>query len=227
MKKPPKLVKGDRIAIVSPSWGGPSVAPHIFDSGLKNLESLGFIPVEFPTTRMEAGELYHHPEVRARDINDAFADESIKGIISSIGGSDSVRILKYLDRDVIRHNPKFLMGYSDFTTLNAWLNQLGLVTFNGPAVMAGLSQLHSFPRDYQNYLRDYLLSPIKESELPVFSAYSDGYPEWADRRNTGKLNTLQKSEGLHFLQGEKKRQGSSFRRLHRGPGNAQGNRLLA
>ena len=42
MIKSKKLKKGDTIAIVSPSWGGPSIFPHIYESGIKTLEKLGF-----------------------------------------------------------------------------------------------------------------------------------------------------------------------------------------
>ena len=34
---PCRLQSGDTIGALSPSWGGPSLYPHIFDLGLKNL----------------------------------------------------------------------------------------------------------------------------------------------------------------------------------------------
>lgn len=43
---------GSRIAILSPSWGGPAEFPHIYENGLRFLESIGLCPVEFPTARM-------------------------------------------------------------------------------------------------------------------------------------------------------------------------------
>jgi muramoyltetrapeptide carboxypeptidase LdcA involved in peptidoglycan recycling len=43
----------------------------------------------------------------------AFSDMSIDGIISSIGGDDSIRILPFLDLNIIREHPKIFMGYSD------------------------------------------------------------------------------------------------------------------
>jgi len=209
-QKPAPLRKGDRVAILSPSWGGPSVFPHVYEKGLDNLRLLGLEPVEFPTARMAAKELHRNPRARAEDINRAFGDPSIKGIIATIGGSDSVRILKYLDGDLIRGNRKFLMGYSDFTTLTAWLNQLGLVTFNGPSVMAGFSQWESFDEDYRKYVTDYLFSPEETGLLPRFPRYCDGYPSWADRENTGKLNPLKESESPRFLQGEGRVEGRLF-----------------
>jgi hypothetical protein len=66
MTKPNALKPGDRIAVVSQSWGGPAAFPHIYEAGLRNLRELGLEPVEFPTARMDAAELYAHPELRAR-----------------------------------------------------------------------------------------------------------------------------------------------------------------
>src|SRR6185436_1671657 len=99
--KPHKLTPGDTVAIISPSWGGPSVFPHIYENGLKILrEEFCLVIKEYPTARSEADFLYHHPEVRAEDINQAFADPEVKAIIASIGGDDSVRILPYLDTEL-------------------------------------------------------------------------------------------------------------------------------
>jgi len=210
MKKPRRLNIGDNIAIISPSWGGPSICPHIYDEGIKNLEGLGFNIIEYPTARMDAEEIYNNPQKRAEDINAAFANDNIHGIISTIGGSDSVRILKYLDIETIKRNPKFIMGYSDFTTINTYLNLQDLVTFNGPSIMAGFSQLNSFPMEYRKYIKDYLLNPNEMNLLPIFSGYSDGYPEWADKNNIGKIKPVQKNDGIHYLQGSGSFSGTLF-----------------
>jgi len=201
LNKPRQLKKGDNLAIISPSWGGPSVFPHIYEEGLSNLKDFGFNIIEFPTAKMDARKLYENPQIRAEDINNAFADSNIHGIISTIGGSDSIRILKYLDITTIKENPKFIMGYSDFTTINTYLNINGLVTFNGPAIMAGLSQLKSFTQDYKKYVSDYLFLPKNEHIIPEFATYSDGYPDWMNKNNVGMVNTPKKNEGAHYLQG--------------------------
>jgi muramoyltetrapeptide carboxypeptidase LdcA involved in peptidoglycan recycling len=210
MIKPNQLKEGDTIAILSPSWGGPSVFPHIYESGLSHLRQMGFNIIEYPTARMDAAELHKNPRLRAEDINNAFEDSSIQGIISTIGGNDSVRILKYLDMEILKSNPKFIMGYSDFTTINTWLNINGLVSFNGPSVMAGFSQFNSFSGNYRNYVTDYLLSPQEQLVIPDFPDYTDGYPDWMDKNNTGKVNTLQKSDGPHSLQGSGRFSGRLF-----------------
>ncbi|MCF2856976.1 LD-carboxypeptidase [Pseudoalteromonas sp. SMS1] len=200
MIKPKRLKPGDNIAVLSPSTGLPSVFPHIFECGIRNLTKLGFNVVAYPTARMAIDKVFNNPKQRADDINHAFADSNIQGIIATIGGNDSARILKYLDPHIIKANPKFFMGYSDFTAVSVYVNQLGLVTFNGPSVMAGFSQLHSFPQAYQDYVKSFLFDDVSDSVLPVFSHYSDGYPDWAEPSNEGKIHPQQRNDGPRFLQ---------------------------
>jgi len=130
--KPKKIKPGSRIAIISPSNGLSFLFPDNYELGLKNLKEIfGFEIVEMPTARMSPDELYKNPKLRADDINRAFADCSIDGVITSIGGYESVRILKYLDIDIIKKNPKLIMGFSDATTFLSYLNYLGMITFYG------------------------------------------------------------------------------------------------
>lgn len=159
---------------------------------------------------MSPEDLHRHPEKRAKDINDAFADGSIAGIVAAIGGDDSVRILPYLDRTLIERNPKFIMGYSDFTSVSTYLQTLGLVTFHGPAVMAGFAQLESFPENYTTYFKEYLFTNHDQFALPIFDSFSQGYPDWSDKDNTGKVNQLLKNDGPRVIQGEGVARGRLF-----------------
>ncbi|WP_249364457.1 LD-carboxypeptidase, partial [Pseudoalteromonas ruthenica] len=104
--KPNKLTQGATIAVLSPSWGGPSVFPHIYQQGLKNLKAMGFNIIEYPSATAPDSTLFTNPEMRAADINDAFANPQVGGIIATIGGSDSARILRYLDMVIITAKPK-------------------------------------------------------------------------------------------------------------------------
>lgn len=72
-----------------------------------------------------------HPELRAKDLMDAFRDESISAIFCAIGGDDTIRTLLYIDFDAIRNNPKNFMGYSDSTVNHFVMYKAGLVSFYG------------------------------------------------------------------------------------------------
>lgn len=129
---PPKPSPGDKVAVVSPSAGLPAILPLPFDLGLQRLrDDFGLIPVEYPTTRkMGAG-----PAERAADLHAAFTDDTIKAVITSIGGDDQLTVLPHLDPDLLRDNPKPFFGYSDNTNLLAYLYRLGIVGYYGGAIM--------------------------------------------------------------------------------------------
>ncbi|MCA1736921.1 MAG: LD-carboxypeptidase, partial [Actinobacteria bacterium] len=82
-------------------------------------ETFGVRVVEIPHTMADPDFLATHPEARADDLMAAFADPDIDGIVASIGGDDSIRILRRLDLGVIRDSPKVFCGYSDSTITHA------------------------------------------------------------------------------------------------------------
>lgn len=210
---PQRLYSGDTVALLSPSWGGPSCFPNVYALGVKNLrEQFGLQVREFATARMEAHELYRNPRRRAEDINAAFADTEVRAIIASIGGDDSVRILPYLDERVIRDNPKILMGYSDTTTLLTYLNHhLGLVTFNGPSVMAGFAQMRHLPYAFGDHIRHLLLEPAENYAYQPYNGWTNEYTDWNTAGYDGETKPLQKNtEGWQWLQGEGVAQGRLF-----------------
>lgn len=93
---PKRLEKGDKIAIVSLSWGGLGDENflHKYYIAKERLEKdFGLEVVTMPHALKGSEFVYNHPELRAKDLMDAFLDPAIKGIFSAIGGSDSVRLL--------------------------------------------------------------------------------------------------------------------------------------
>lgn len=190
MRKAPRLKPGDTLAIVAPSWGGPGAFPGVFDNGLRVLrEHFGFIVREMPHVRTSSRLLYENPRLRADDLNAAYADPDVAGIISAIGGNDSIRLLSFLDLDVIQKNPKLIMGYSDATAYLAYLNLAGVGTFYGPSVMAGFSYLENFPEAIDEYRRFF----FEDSRGPVksFPRWSDRYADWSDSNSVGRLGSLE------------------------------------
>lgn len=87
------------------------------------------------------GHTADSPKERAEDINNFFKDKEIKAIICFIGGNHSNQVLKYLDFNLIKRNPKIFIGYSDITVLHfAFYTQANLITFYGPAVLAQFAE---------------------------------------------------------------------------------------
>ncbi|ANE47142.1 microcin C7 resistance protein MccF [Paenibacillus swuensis] len=210
MKKPNSLKPKAKIAIISPSSGLPYLYPGIYELGLKHLqETLGFEIKEMPTARMSTDELYRNPKLRAQEINRCFEDPEIDGIITSIGGYESIRILPFLNTELIMNNPKFIMGFSDATTFLAYFNQLGLVTFYGPSVMAGLAQMKYLPTGYEQHLKSILFSNEYPYTYAPYSHWTEGYQDWSNLDTLGECQEFQdNTEGWKFLQGSQVQQGT-------------------
>jgi muramoyltetrapeptide carboxypeptidase len=89
------------------------------------------------------------PEVRAADLQAAFADPEIDAIQTMRGGYGSAQVIPLLDFDAIAETPKAFVGLSDITALHAaLLDRAGLATFYGPSLtMVGNPSLSSFTAD--------------------------------------------------------------------------------
>ncbi len=207
---PPRLQVGDTVAVATTSWGGPHMFPHVFDAGVRNLrERFGLNVIELSGTRRSVSELRNDPQGRAADLNQAFADPSIKAIFMSIGGDDSARILPFLDVDLIRSNPKILMGYSDSVTQLVFAHAAGLVTFNGPSVMAGFAQLAHFP-EWEAHIRAILFEPTDSYVYTSFPHWIDAYDDWNDPANDGRIGAKHAHDGWRWLGGTRARSGRLF-----------------
>ncbi|WDV44957.1 LD-carboxypeptidase [Clostridiaceae bacterium M8S5] len=135
INKPKALKKGDTIAIIAPSS---PVKNHRYINLLNDvLECYGLNPIMYPSCYAKHGFLAGNDSLRAKDINDAFADKYVNGILCIKGGYGTPRLLPLLDYETIRRNPKVFMGYSDITGLHMVLNQIcRMVTFHGPVGMS-------------------------------------------------------------------------------------------
>ncbi|PCJ20757.1 MAG: LD-carboxypeptidase [Candidatus Cloacimonadota bacterium] len=210
MIKPKKLKVGDTVAVISPSWGGPSIFPHIYENGVKYLQQLGLKVKEYPSTKKDDDFLFKNPKFRAKDINNAFEDKGIKAIFASIGGNDSIKILPYLNLEIILNNPKIIMGYSDTSTLLTYLNQNGLVTLHGPSIMAGFCQYKYLGPQFQSHIKDILFNNSNNYQYKKYTKFCHGYLNWSNLSNVGKTNPMIQNSGWTWLQGNSTIEGKLF-----------------
>jgi len=132
-----KAELGDKVAVLSPSFAAPGLAPAVHEQALKRLaEVTGLVPVEFPTTR----KLGASARERADDLNAAFADPEILAVLATIGGEDQITVIPYLDADLVLNDPKPFVGYSDNTNILNWLWTNGV-----PGYYGGSTQVHLGP----------------------------------------------------------------------------------
>jgi len=155
---------------------------------------------EYAGTRRSPAELRADPRGRADDLNAAFADDDVRAVFMSIGGDDSARILPYVDLDLIAADPKIIMGYSDSVTQLLACHSTGLITFHGPAVMAGFAQIGDFPAA-EAHRRSMLFEPRDTLTYEPFPEWVDGYLDW-NEGNAVAVGERRTHDRWHWLQGE-------------------------
>ena len=147
MIKPRALKKGDTIGLVGISGAMHDPETH-FDQMLAGIEALGFNVVIADSCREQYGYLSGSDESRARGLNQMFADDRVDAVVCMRGGYGVHRMLDRVDFDVIRANPKVLLGYSDITALHTAIHEkVGMVTLHGPMPSTDWHSMDAFTRD--------------------------------------------------------------------------------
>ena len=186
------------------SWGGPGTYPDRYAAGKRQLEeAFGVSVVDMPHTRATPEDVAASPRGRAEDLMAAFADSSIAGIVSTIGGDDSIRLLPYLDLDVIAANPKPFLGYSDTTITHLACHAAGLVSYYGPSILGGFDENAGIPPYAAQGVRATLFEPEPSLRWPE---NTDGWmveePDWADPATRGRPRQRHPSTGWRWLHGD-------------------------
>ncbi len=131
-RKPGRLHPGDVVGLIEPA----SNSDEAFDLTLveETITAMGLKPKRASHLLEKFGYLAGSDKNRAADINAMFADKEVKAIFAVRGGWGCARLLPYLDWDVIRANPKLLIGYSDITALHMAIaaKAPGSITLHGP-----------------------------------------------------------------------------------------------
>ena len=145
--KPKRLKEGDTIGIVAPAW---AFEPEYFRKGVDKLKNLGFKVKYDRSIFSKYWSMAGYHKQRADQINAMFADKEVKAILCAKAGYGSIRTLPYLNKEIIRRNPKIFVGYSDITILLSYLYKTArMIVFHGPVVSGEIRQsMHSITLDY-------------------------------------------------------------------------------
>lgn len=203
--KPPMLKPGDTVATVSSSWGGAGDEEirWRYEQGKERLEQVfGLNVVEMPHTLSGTDFVYRHPEKRAEDLMQAFVDPSIKAIISCIGGSDSIRMLPFIDFEQIHRNPKIVTGYSDSTVSHFLCMKAGISSFYGLSLLNDLAENIEMSDYTVEWTKKVLFSSDPIGRIPVSPIWTNQRLEWV-MNNKNRARTFQKNGDYELLQGEK------------------------
>lgn len=126
---PPFLKQGDTIAIISPSY---ITSEENIEKGMDVIRSWGFVPIKAPNLNKEylaryAGTIAQ----RASDIEWAYNNPQVKAIMCTRGGYGTIQLLDVLPQGIFRMHPKWLIGYSDITSLLSASVRDGVMSIHG------------------------------------------------------------------------------------------------
>lgn len=164
--KPARLRPGSVVGIVSPA--GATFEKEELDIVQDAVKALGLVPKLSRHLLDRYGYLAGQDKDRAADINQMFSDPEVGAILPIRGGWGCSRMLPYLDYEVIRQNPKIIVGFSDITALTLAISaRTGMLTFHGP------NGLTSWKTQQTEYFRRVLFA----DESVTFQNLKDGEDE--------------------------------------------------
>jgi muramoyltetrapeptide carboxypeptidase LdcA involved in peptidoglycan recycling len=186
----PKAQPGDKVAVVSPSFAAPAVAPAVHEQALERLAAVtGLVPVEYPTTR----KLGASADDRAADLNAAFADPEIRAVLVTIGGDDQITVIPRLDPGLVTRDPKPFLGYSDNTNILNWLWTNGVPGYYGGSTQVQLGPGPHVDPIHEQALRAALLTGERLELIEPGESEDIGH-DWNDPRALSEFGEREPTE---------------------------------
>lgn len=189
---PNPLKKWDTIWIISPSAGLCEIFPHRVENWVKMLEKMWFKVKFAKNAKKNNWYVSWTIQERVDDIHEMFLNSEVKAILCSIGWNHSNQLLKYIDFEIVRQNPKIFIGYSDISVLHyAFMSKTSLQTFYGPCL---ISEFWEFPEIF-DYTKKYFLQAVSEIwsiHIDKINYYTDELLNWFSQEDlTRKRNTYE------------------------------------
>ena len=188
------LKKGDTIGLFSPSSPVSCSCPNRYKRGKEFLEKKGFKIKEGNLTGKK--DFYRSGSIkeRAQELNELIRDDSVRCIMSTIGGMNSNSLLPFIDYDALKKDPKIIIGYSDVTALLLGIyEKTGLVTFYGPACAASFGEFPPFSEETYSYFESIVTNNAAVPfTLPTPKEWTDEFIDWEhqERSKKGQANRL-------------------------------------
>ena len=131
--KPTYLKKGDTIMIVAPAGFVPDSTE--IEPGIALAKSWGLEVIVGKNAFNKHNHFAGTDAERQSDLQFALDNNNIKAIWCSRGGYGTVRIIDQIDFTAFEQHPKWVVGFSDITTLHSTIHNLGIATIH--ATMPG------------------------------------------------------------------------------------------
>ena len=199
--RPPMLKAGDTIAVISLSAGLSAAFPHRHEAGKRQLaETFGVTVIETPNALRDNAWLHDNPQARADDLHWALENDDVAGIVTTIGGDESIRTVPYLDLDLIRrHSKVFLTGGRPPTVL-AFNRAAGVVSFHGPSLLAGFAENGGIHPYVEAAVRQAVFT-AEPFELSAATEWTEEFLDWGNPAFQSRRRRWWPNPGWAWLQG--------------------------
>ena len=150
MLYPSKLKQGSHIRVIAPSRSYKIISDETREIAKKRFADMG-ITVSYSKHCDEIDDFVSSSIAsRLEDLHEAFADKSVDGILTAIGGFNTNQLIDKIDYNLIKNNPKILCGFSDITCLcHAITAKTDVVTYSGPHFSSfGMAKGFDYTLDY-------------------------------------------------------------------------------
>lgn len=193
---PEKLKTGDEVRVIAPARSMSLISKESREIANKRFADLG-LKLTFGKHIEESDDFVSSSiESRIKDLHEAFADKNVKAILTVIGGFNSNQLLRYIDWNLIKNNPKILCGFSDITALNnSIFAKTGLVSYSGPHYSTFGQKL------YFDYTLDYFKKCLMSDE-PFEIKPSDSWTDDKWYANQDDRNPIKNEGWLVINEGE-------------------------
>jgi muramoyltetrapeptide carboxypeptidase len=149
---PPYLKKGDTIGIICPSGYMPA---ENAETCIKTLEGWGYRVKVGSTLGSQFNYFSGTDKQRTQDLQQMLNDNNIKAILCARGGYGLSRIIDSLDFQKFKKSPKWIIGFSDITVLQAHIYQhYQIATLHAP--MSAAFNNGGFQNEYISSLKNAL-----------------------------------------------------------------------
>ena len=160
--KPDYLKSGDKVALISPSYYTPM---ENVEKTADVLRSWGLDPVVGPNVgKVVDGKYAGTVAERVSDIRWALSDPNIKAIICNRGGYGTIQLIDQLTLAELKASPKWLVGFSDISTLHGLLTRAGVMSIHG-TMSSFLAK--GGTDETSTLMRDLLLGKVPRYEVPA------------------------------------------------------------
>lgn len=204
-------MKVKKIGIVSLSSGilGEDFVAHEVELGIERLKKYG-IEVEFlPNSKKGIDFIKNNPKERAKDLINAFKDDSIDMILCAIGGDDTYRLLPYLfENNELKKavKQKIFLGFSDTTMNHFMLNKVGIKTFYGQAFLPDVCELSNEMLPYSKHFFEELINTGKIKEIYPSDVWYNEREDFSEKA-IGISMKEHHNSGFELLRGNAKFEG--------------------